>query len=255
MDIAEKNNAASRARNILQKALAHPDSSSTLSVWSEVLFEGSTKPTGTFEVLRLVESLHREIQLAERQLSSLGVPESIYRGHFLSAYSAVDVKNVNATWNNFKHYITKELLLCLSFSAFIIEENEPEFDQAQIVELEMLISELEEAIQSKSLDSSLSHFVEQQITLLRRGLNDYRVRGAKALSKCYVDGLGDIIENAETIKKHSASPVVEQVKTIWGHMQKATEHAATLNKSVETVYKVFENGNKLIESLSNIVSA
>jgi hypothetical protein len=248
----EKNNAASRSRWILLNAMHQRDDISTFAAWGEVILSGEPESVEPFEVVRLVEALRSEIQLAERQLASAGVPEPIYKHHFQKAYQATNIKNIDAPWRTFKQYITSELLLCLSFAAHIIDEDEPKLEEEQISEIEEIISELKESLNSADVDIVLKHFVEQQIKLLERGIHDFRIRGSKALKKCYVDGLGEIVEHEETIKDHSDSLVVEKLRKAWNHVQTATEKAATMNKSLETWTKLIEKGSDLLDQVSTL---
>lgn len=247
-----KNNAASRSRWILLNAMHQQNDITTFVAWGEVILTGEHESVEPFEVMRLVEALRSEIQLAERQLASAGVPETIYKHHFQSAYKATDIKNINAPWITCKQYITTELLLCLSFAAHIINEDEPELEEEHISEIEKIITELKESLQSTDIDVVLKHFVEQQITLLERGIHDFRIRGSKALKKCYVDGLGEIIEHEEIIREHSDSFIVGKLKNVWSHVQTATEKAATINKSLGTWTKLIENGSDLLDHFSKL---
>lgn len=252
MGITEKNNAASRSRWVLLNALHQGDGVTTLSAWDEVILGGSGEAIEDFEVIRLVEALRSEIQLAERQLASAGVPESTFKPHFQKAYQATDLKNVNAPWQHYKQYITPEVLLCFSFATHIIPEDEPEFDEEQISEIEKLITDLKESLESTEVDAALRHFVEQQIRLLERGIHDLRIRGSKALKKCYVEGLGEIVENSHTIQEHSNSPIIEKLRKAWHGLQAATEKASEMNKSLETWAKLIEKGSDLIDGFSKL---
>lgn len=231
--------------------LHESDGIETIQAWTNVLLPHryNVEP---FEVIRLVESLKSEIRRAERQLSAASVPASLYQSHFEKAYHATNVNNLSSPWANLKQYITAELLVCFAFAAHLIDEDEPEFEEEELSDLEGMVSDLEETISASDIDSELKHFAQQQISLLRRGLEDVRIRGAKAIQKCYVDGLGDIVENAETIKNNSESRVVDKLRTIWTRMRSMTEKAAALNKSTDTWSKVIDKGSALLEHLSNL---
>jgi len=231
--------------------LHESDRIETIQAWTNVLLphRDNVEP---FEVLPLINSLKSEIGRAGRQLSAASVPAYLYQTHFEKAYQVTNVNNLSSPWANLKQYITAELLVCLAFAAHIIDEDEPEFNEEELSELETMISDLHDSLSASDIDSDLKHFVQQQISLLRRGLADVRIRGAKAMQKCYVDGLGDIVENAETIKKNSESEVVEKLRTIWASMRSTTERAATLNKSTDTWSKLIDRGSALLEHLSNL---
>ncbi|WP_368485455.1 hypothetical protein ABZP26_05745 [Pseudoalteromonas sp. SD03] len=245
-----KHNSATRCGDILRKARQQKDDVKTVEAWRIVL--GDSSDMESFEVIRLVELLRSELKATARKLSKAGVPQNIYKPHFTKAYQATAVESVNAGWKSFKQHITNELLVCLDFSAFIIPENEAEFDQSHIDTIAELVADLRESLEISELDSELEHFVLEQISLLERGLHDLQIRGSKAVQKCYVDGLGEILENAEVIRENSSEPVVGKIKIAWGHVQSATEKAAKLNKSADTWGKIIEKGATVVDQLSKL---
>ncbi|CAH1545149.1 conserved hypothetical protein [Vibrio rotiferianus] len=246
-----KINSATRAHDLLSKARAQKDNTVTATVWKSVLTQ-SNESMDSFEVIRLVNLLRAEIKSVERRLVKAGVPASVYSAHFNSAYNATSIDNVNASWSNFKKYITNELLLCLKFSEFILEEDEPEFDDQSISEIIRLIDELKDSLSQSDADPDLIYFVSEQIKLLERGLHDVKIRGSKAIQKCYVDGLGEILENSELIEENNDKAIVQKLRKAWGHVQDATEKAAQLNKSADTWSKLIDRGSEVIEHLSQL---
>ncbi|NOI85013.1 hypothetical protein [Vibrio sp. 99K-1] len=246
-----KNNSATRAFNLLSKARTHQENSVTVTVWKSVLTQ-SNEPMDSFEVIRLVNLLRSEIKNIERKLIKAGVPQNIYVAHFNSAYNATSIESMNATWSNFKKKITNELLLCLKFSEFIIEENEVDFDEQSIQQIINLIDELKTSLNESTVDAELVHFVSEQIKLLERGLHDVKIRGSKAIQKCYVDGLGEIVENADLIDENKEQPIVQLLHKAWGQVQGATEKAAQLNKSADTWAKLIDRGSEVMDHLARL---
>lgn len=246
-----KNNAAYRVRNLLVAAKNSQDSLKTVDVWKMAL-ANSNDPVESFEVIRLIELLRSELRSIERILAKQGVPKQTYSPHFQSAYQATAVENVNATWSNFRGNITNELLVCLQFSEFIIKEDEPEFAVEQIEKITQLIQELRSSLEDPDLDPELTYFVSQQISLLERGLRDLKIRGSKAIQKCYVDGLGEILEHSDILQDNADTPIVNKLKAAWGHVQSATEKAAQLNKSVDTWGRLLERGADVVDQFAQL---
>lgn len=247
-----KNNSASRSRWLLLNARHQQDDVKTVDAWREVLTYGEGDDLDSFEIIRLVELLRSEIKKTERELSKEGVPEEKYRLHIDKAYQATALENVNAPWKNFKQHITGELLVCFSFAEFIITDDEPEFDEDEIEKIRMLIGELEASLNEGSFKPELMDFVNDQIGLLKRGLHDLSIRGSKALQKCYVDGLSEVIEHAEIIQENHDTAPVEKLRSLWEQMKSATNRAAELNKSIETWSKLTEKGTALLDYLDKI---
>ena len=248
----EKNNSASRARWILVNALHQGDSVKTLDAWYNVLIDRDEEPR-SFEVIRLVEALRKEIENAERQLERQGVPDSLYKKHFQDAYKVTDPTNLTTGWGKYKKFIKPELLVCFSFAAYLIEENEPTLPDEELEQVEKLLAELKTQLVELEIDSSLLHFVQEQVALLERGLQDLNIRGAKALQKCYVDGIGEIFENEKIIIENSESPIISKLKEVWTTFQGTTNKAATINKSIDTWSKVVEKGTVLIDGITKLL--
>ncbi|RUR39098.1 hypothetical protein [Vreelandella populi] len=249
----EKNNSASRARWLLLNAQRQNDQKKTIDAWREVLTYGQGDELDAFEVIRLVELLRNEVKITERLLAKEGVPENKYKSHINNAYRATALENVNASWANYRKYITPELLVCFSFAEFIITDDEPTFDEEEILKIQELIAELEASLEIGEFSNELVDFINDQIALLKRGLHDLSIRGSKALQKCYVDGLGEIIENSDVIKDNHGTEPIEKLRSAWEHMKSATNKAAELNKSIDTWSKVTEKGANLLEHLGNLI--
>lgn len=242
----KKNNSATRVHALLLKARSSQDKEITQNVWKAVLTQ-SNEQMETYEVVRLVDLLRKEIKSVERGLVKAGVPKPLYSSYLDSALNATSIVSMNSGWANYKKYITNELLLCLRFSEFILEDHEPEFEDESIEEVIKLISELKESLKESDVDPDLFHFVSEQINLLERGLHDVKIRGSKAIQKCYVDGLGEIIEHSELIEENHDKPVVKKLKQAWGHIHSATEKAAKINKAVDTWTKLLGKTSEIIE--------
>ena len=75
---------------------------------------------------------------------------------------------------------------------------------------------------------------------------------SKAIQKCYLDGLGEILENSELIEENKDAAIVQKLREAWGHVRSATEKAAQLNKSAETWSKIIDRGSEAIEYLSQL---
>jgi len=248
----EKNNSASRARWLLLNARHQNDQVKTVDAWRKVLAYGQGDELDSFEVIRLVELLRKEIKTTERLLAKEGVPENKYKPHIDKAYQATALESVNSSWANYKQHITNELLVCFSFAEFIITDDEPEFDDAEVSKIRELIKELEESLEAGEFSSDLVNFINDQISLLKRGLHDLSIRGSKALQKCYIDGLSEIIENSDVIKENDGTDPIGKLQSAWTHMKSATNKAAELNKSIDTWSKVTEKGATLLDHLSNL---
>ena len=132
-------------------------------------------------------------------------------------------------------------------------DDEPEFDETEVLDIQELIKELEESITDGEFSQELVNFVYDQISLLKRGLHDLSIRGSRAIQKCYIDGLGEIIENSEVIQVNQGTEPISKLKSVWGKMKSASNKAAELNKSIETWSKVSDKGASLLEHLSNAI--
>lgn len=248
----ENNNCASRTRWLLLNALHENDSIPAVEAWANVLKPGRDADFDHYEIVRLLDSLREELTLVRAELERRGVPANLYEAHLKNAFDSTQVNNLGAGWANYKKHITGELLVCLSFAAFIIGENEFEFDDNDISELGKLIADLRESIANTEIDPVLRLFISSQLEMLSRSLDEYRIKGSKAFKRTFIQGLGQILENETVIKSNSDNPSVAKLKSLWEKFQLATRKASEANKTVETWGKIIAKGSEVISYLSKL---
>jgi len=248
----QKNNSASRVKWILANAL-HQDGRKTIKeIWSEVLFDTEEYTPDDFEIIRLVETLSNETKLIGVKAKKLGLPENLYRPYIDKTLKALDISNINTQWNNFKPSISNDVLVCFSFCAYLIEENEIEVDEEEIKAIHNSLKELREELLNNIDDPLLSNFIKNQIAIISKALAEYEIKGSSALNNGFANGLTEIIENEATIKEHNKSSSIDKVKKSWTLFQNATKKVAEVNKTADTWQKVLGKGTELIEYISNI---
>lgn len=252
METQEINNCASRTRWLLLNALHENDSIPAIEAWANVLKPEHDPDFEHYEIIRLLDSLREELTLVRAELERRGVPANLYETHLKNAFDSTQVNNLGAGWANYKKHITGELLVCLSFAAFLIGENEFEFDDNDIDELGTLIADLRESIANTEIDPVLKRFISSQVEMLSRSLDEYRIKGSKAFKGTYIQGLGQIVENEIVIKSNSDNPSVAKLKSLWEKFQLATRKAAEANKTIETWGKIIEKGSEVMSYLSKL---
>lgn len=248
----ENNNSASRVRWILLNALHENDSIPTIEAWANVLIPDHDAEFDQYEVLDLLKSLREEINFVTVELKKKGVPDSKYEPHIRNALNATQANNISAGWGSCKKFITGEVLVCLSFSDFIIGDDEFKFDEEELEKIEGLIKELKESLGNTEIDPLLKHFVESQIKMLIHSLAEYQIKGCKSLKVTYMEGLGQVIENEDVIRSNFDNPVILKLRNVWEEFKSATEKAAVANKTIETWSKVLGKGAEVIEYLSKL---
>ncbi len=248
----EKNNCASRVKWVLVNAL-HQDNKKTIKeVWSEVLFDSEEYIPDDFEIIRLVETLSNETKLISVKAKKIGLPENLYSPYINKALKSLNITNLNAEWGNYKNSISTDVLVCLAFCAFLIEENEIEIDIDEINKIHASLKELREEMANNINDPMLSSFIENQISIISKALAEYHIRGSSALNNGFSSGLVEIIENEDTIRENINSRSIEKIKNTWGLFQVVTKKAAEVNKSADTWQKILGKGTELIDYISNI---
>lgn len=252
MEPKDNNNCASRTRWLLLNALHENDSIPAIEAWANVLMPEHGTDYDHYEVLRLLDSLREELKLVQAELEKRNVPANLYDAHLKNAFDSTQVGNLGAGWANYKKHITGELLVCLSFAAFIIGENEFEFEEDDISEIEKLIKDLRDSISSTVIDPVLKRFISSQVEMLSRSLDEYRIKGSKTFKGTYIEGLGQIVENEIIIKSNSANPAVAKLKSLWGKFQLATKKAAEANKTIDTWGKIMEKGSEVMDYLGKL---
>ena len=246
----ENNNAASRTRWILLNAMHENHKIPVLEAWANVLIPEHGPSIDHFELVKLVNSLREEIYSVKAEAKKRGIPSNLYEQYIDKAVKATQVENLTSPWENYRQHITLELLLCLSFCAYIFDVDEFSFDESEIDEIEGLIKELEQQIETGDIDPVLKHFVTTQVNTLKHSLNEYRIKGTKAFKGAYVSGVVQVFENEDLIRGKTDLPEIRLLRTVWQKMKAATEKAAAANKAIESWTKLIEKGSEVIDYLS-----
>jgi len=248
----EKNNCASRVKWVLTNAL-HQDGKKTIKeIWNEVLFDSDEYEPDDFEIIRLIETLSNETKLIGVKAKKLGLPDNLYVPYINKAQKSLNITGLNTPWANFKNSISNDVLVCLAFCSFLIDENEIEIDIEEINKIHASLKELREELSKNIDDPMLASFIENQISIISKALAEYNIRGSSALNNGFSSGLTEIIENEETIKENINSSQITKIKDTWNLFQGVTKKAAEANKAVDTWQKILGKGTELIEFISNI---
>jgi|GEM_PF-2802705 len=248
----QKNNCAGRVKWILANALHQDGKKPIKEIWSEVLFDVEEYTPDDFEIIRLIETLSNETKLIGVKARKLGLPEQLYKPYVDKTLKALNITNMGAAWDNYKHFITSDILVCFSFCTYLIDENEIEIDDEEINNIHAALKELREELSKSIEDPLLANFIENQIVIISKALAEYNIKGSSALNNGFASGLTEIVENEKTIKENLKSSPVKKVEKAWGLFQKATQKAAEVNKTSDTWQKVIGKGTELIEYISNI---
>ena len=248
----QKNNCAGRVKWILSNALHQDGKKPIKEIWSEVLFDTDEYTPDDFEIIKLIETLSNETKLIGVKANKLGLPENLYKPYVEKTLKALNITNLNTPWDNFKQFISGDVLVCFAFCTHLIDENEIEIDEEEINNIHYALKELREELSKNIEDPLLSNFIENQIAIISKSLAEYNIKGSSALNNGFASGLTEIIENEDTIKENLKSSQVNKIEKVWGLFQKATSKAAELNKTSDTWQKVIGKGTELIEYISNI---
>lgn len=252
METKENNNCASRTRWLLSNALRENDGTPVIEAWANVLKPNHDPDYDHYEVLKLLDSLREELKLVQSELEKRKVPANLYEPHLKNAFDSTQVNSLGSGWANYRKHITGELLVCLSFAAFIIGENEFQFEDSDIDEIENLINELKESLEDAGIDPVLKQFVSSQVEILSRSLDEYRIKGNKSFKGTYIEGLSQIVENEIVIKTNREDPLVRKLKSVWEKIQQITKKAAEANKTIDTWGKVIDKGSEVMDYLSKL---
>lgn len=247
-----KNNCAARVKWILDNALHKDGKKPIKEIWSEVLFDAEEYTPDDFEIIRLIETLSNETKLIGVKAQKLGLPENLYSPYIEKTLKALNITNLNTPWDNYKKFITSDVLVCFSYCTYLIDENEIVIDDEDINNIHSALKELREELAKNIEDPVLANFIENQIAIISKSLAEYNIKGSNALNNGFTSGLTEIVENEKTIKEHLKSTPVNKVEKAWGLFQKATQKAAEVNKTSDTWQKIIGKGTDLIEFISKI---
>jgi hypothetical protein len=233
----QTNNPAGRLYTILAEVLKQPSGISMAKVWSNI-FHVDEKDIGqlAYYVWRLLDLL-RETKQAVSRLEN--VDKELYLEPFASIEKAVSITGLNFVSNEYKVYLTADVMLGLRFVADTLSKVSDE-EAIEQVTLDSLLKDIEAIIlevTDSGIDEALKLVILHSLEVIRRAILDYRLQGLAGLRQALNTGVGAVVLQQAAVKKAKAdqntSEIMSRVLAVFGKTERVVNFGAKFKQLVE----------------------
>lgn len=243
-------NSASRLLQHFEALLTYPNGMAATEAWGKIF--DINEPDGDKKVFKVAERLcvlNDELMRMEAEVVAAGsfgadlyaVPIQFAR---LSASPAMLVGGIDQS----KNYIEQQVKIPFRYMVPGIPTEEREFVAEDLAELNKLIAQLQETVESSALAPHILQLVKNHIALLLRGIALYPIQGPLALRQALKHMAAELFENRGAIQEHGDTAEIGLLGTIWLKAQAMTKAAGAASDYITVGTLAFEAG-KLITAL------
>lgn len=196
------------------------NSEPTIRMVFAAMFE--VPPTSTIEIYKGFALLSEALDWTENQIAAASLKQKgNYTRNLPSFRLALEIGNINESWERFNQQISEEAMADLLHAATRLAEADAEvsLSKEELVALSKELDELIELFHDADIDTELRKSILDLLLASREILGEYRIRGGEALKKIIELATGRLLtkrsqfdeENKEILKK-----LVEWLKKLDG---------------------------------------
>jgi hypothetical protein len=240
-------NAASRLYSIFEATHnSSKDTDTVIVVWSRFFkIEELRHPKLVAAVSDRLVKMQFEIELVEKQMQTLGFSESLYQVAIQNAEASISPWLISSQWNSVKQYLTPQFFTALGFCAELLPDEEKLISEEEISEICKSVDELEEVLLSTSLPERLRALIAHHVSLIRKAVEEYPIRGAISLREAGRTALGELIEIKDEVAEHKTAPEIDKLGDTWKRVNNAADAALKMEK-------IAQLGTKAWTAIQNI---
>ena len=240
-------NSASRLYKILNAARDLSRTQTAIHVWCQIFDIQEEDPVRQArEVTTRLLHLQDELEKTELAIEQEDMFEKEdYEEEFAAVRKVLNTAAIRDQWAIFRDMLGPEVLQTLRlFGRQLPADTEPAPTE-DIDELLTLIQELEDAVRESSEDPELKTFLYTLVDIMRRAVREYPLRGAKAFRTAAYDIRVEIEENADTVRRATATQEFGLLKRAWAKFLQVGE-------MVERVHRGLKAGVGVVQILSGV---
>jgi len=234
MEYVKKDNPAGRLYHILHKANGIDPNTLTKEVWRKVL---DAEYLTENEFLKRLIFLQELVEEFPKRIKSIeGLNTDLLLRRYNKVEQATQINNLSASWNNYRQHLDEATMTNLAFCAEELSryENVRPIDQETLVNFDREVNELINKIQAEeSLDPILKTILLDQLTIILRSIQEYRIRGAKGLRESLAYFYGMFFFNHKLFAKEKERDIIKETL---GWVWKVTNVTLSAYKLVEIAY-------------------
>jgi hypothetical protein len=164
--------------------------------------------------------LQELVEEVPRRINSIaGINKELLLRRYSKIEEATQINNLNDSWINYRQHLDEATMTNLAFCAEELSryETEKPIDQETLVNLDREINELINKIHNEEfLDPILKTILLDQLTIILRSIQEYRIRGAKGLRESLAYFYGMFFFNHKLLNKEKDRNIIkETLGWIW----------------------------------------
>ena len=193
--MTNQNNPASRLHSILTKSkLGQFRQHSAMKMWAEVFEIDLEEPSGDTLLIVQLANLRGLVDDVKSKVLAEEVKNSLYLKHFDKIEAATRFDQLGAAWSGSENQLTEAAMDGLEHCAELLSKSYAESDiSEEILAIKDNVDELSEEVLASDLDPEIRDFILKELEMIRRGIFDYRTRGAAGLKDSIAMAVGTIV--------------------------------------------------------------
>lgn len=244
-------NSAQRVLALLKAARPRPEKHTAAEVWAHVFGMDAEKvKTDPHDVYTKLLLVRREIDLIGALMQETAIPEPLVKPYLDRVRRVVSPSNLGSQWLGFKQSLPDDTLLCLSYCAALLPE-EPEVDRAELQRILDQVQNLRAEIDSTRLSMQVREFLDEQLAIIERAIQEYPIRGAASIKRAFVDGFSDLAARSGDLRSEEDKKEASRVASAWIALGRAGDAIIKGDKIATAYISLMEKGSRATEALSN----
>ena len=236
-------NSAQRIHDFCQEAISkNPGSYKIAIFWNFVLFGEKVEPSPvrSLEITRRLGEVHRQLDLAVKQLDRADVPAELFEAEFNRLYNALSPSRLHEPGADVLKLIDKSSLSSLLWASWVLGRQEKPANPADLIALAEQIKATRALIKAGAFPIGLADMVLAQLHELDDALAAYGVAGIEPLRKAMQAATGELVTSADDIREALDKATPEERKTAMQAMSELGQKASTAIRSAATTAKAAE---------------
>lgn len=240
-------NSASRAHAILSTAAQQTGSESTASAWFAAFRLSPSDPIKSMvDMATMVGALHDELERVRNLMHATDTSRQDVDTVIDRMQQGLELGNPSVSWSTYnRHYLGQSLEPLKFFSYWIPSEGERITDE-ELEHLATLIGEIDELLDDQSLSQEARAFINNHLTILRKALKMYLVKGDTTLAEGFTQILTAAALNNEVIQQNKDNPVfnaaIQKVNSVLVELYNKSPAVQSVLAYIEATQLAFSSG-------------
>lgn len=198
------------------------------------------------------------IQSLAAQLAARDVPDQLYAPFVVRLIGVTDISLHHQPHHVSIQHLDGESMLALQWWAFVLPEDGASVSDADIEELQVRLSELEEAVNQPGIPAELRRFALDHLQTLRNALMLYPLQGVSTIKAAVRAAVSDVHFHEEELKAATGNPAPETthlLSKIEGTLEKASKVSGYAEKTAKALGYLTDKAVSFGEGVADAINA